>query len=41
LEALRNVYENIEDADLFVLGLAEKAERGALIGRFCEEDFVI
>jgi peroxidase len=32
LEQLRNVYESIDDIDLFVLGLAEKPERGALIG---------
>jgi hypothetical protein len=28
----QNLYAHIDDADLFVLGLAEKPERGALIG---------
>jgi peroxidase len=32
LNALKNVYESVDDADLFVLGLAEKADRGSLLG---------
>lgn len=37
VDALRNVYESIDDMDLFVGGLAEKPERGALIGKHFEE----
>lgn len=32
IEALKKVYENVDDGDLFVLGLAEKADRGSLVG---------
>ncbi|CAD5224776.1 unnamed protein product [Bursaphelenchus xylophilus] len=32
IELLKSVYLNVEDVDLFIGGLAEKPERGALIG---------
>uniref|UniRef100_A0A0N5ABK1 Chorion peroxidase n=1 Tax=Syphacia muris TaxID=451379 RepID=A0A0N5ABK1_9BILA len=32
IEAISTIYENIDDVDLFVLGLAEKPEAGSLVG---------
>lgn len=31
-DALQRVYETVDDGDLFVLGLAEKADSGSLVG---------
>ncbi|KAI6191954.1 hypothetical protein M3Y97_00283900 [Aphelenchoides bicaudatus] len=32
IEALQKVYKTVDDGDLFVLGLAEKAKKGSLLG---------